>query len=352
MDEQSHHREIIFILQKEFGQKPLDVVRMSNGICNEVYLAGINGRDVIVRLHAEKRYLLGSHNHIPIFKSKGIVVPDILAEDYSKRDIPYAYQVLSKLEGKDINEVIRTLNDEQLRSIAKEIANVFRRLREVPNNGKFGVLWGDDKDLVDSWAGEVRRMTGVVLGWGRKTGVLNDELQNVLEWINKEYADYFNKIKPLTYFGDICAKNVMINEGKFSGLVDLDALAQGDHLEAIGRIKASWYGTHYGQVYSDAVMDALNLSAEQRKLVTMYALLNRVFWTCENGVQFNQNTSRKVDQARMKQDKAVVHALNAELRGAEPPSPVVAEKVAKPRGRKPKVVDPPAAPEESVTFTV
>ncbi len=313
MAEQSHHREIIFILQKEFGQKPLDVARMSNGICNEVYLARINDKDVIVRLHAEERYLLGSHNHIPIFKSKGIIVPDILVEDYSKYDIPYAYQVLSKLEGQDIHQVIHTLSDDQLRAIAKEISNVFQQLKDVPNNGKFGVLWGDDRDLVDSWAAEVRRMSDVVLGWGRKTGVLSDGLQNILEWINKEYADYFESVKPLTYFGDICAKNVMINEGKFSGLVDLDALAQGDRLEAIGRIKASWYGTHYGKVYTEAIMNEEQLGTQQRKLVTMYALLNRTYWTFENGIQFNQNTKAEVDWEKDKENKAVVQTLFNEL---------------------------------------
>jgi hypothetical protein len=47
----------------------------------------------------------------------------------------------------------------------------------------------------------------------------------------------------------------MVPEGRFSGLVDLDALAQGDYLDAIGRIKASWYGTRYGNVYTEALMD-------------------------------------------------------------------------------------------------
>ena len=50
--------------------------------------------------------MLGSHNHIPIFKSKGIRVPDILAEDYSKISIPFAYQALTKIEGRDIVDVI------------------------------------------------------------------------------------------------------------------------------------------------------------------------------------------------------------------------------------------------------
>ena len=177
------------------------------------------------------------------------------------------------------------------------------------------MLWGDDKDLVDSWSAEVARVTNVVIGWGRKSGVLDTEIEQTLNSINAEYKEYFDKVRPYTYFGDLSSKNVMIHNGRFSGLVDLDSLAQGDPLEAIGRIKASWYGTHYGQVYSDAVMDSLKLSPSQRKIVTMYAVLNRAFWTLENGVRFNQNTSGRVDKEREKTDKAAVRSLFAELKG-------------------------------------
>ena len=88
-------------------------------------------------MNTEPRYMLGSHNHIPVFRSKGISVPEILAEDYSKTLVPLAYQIVSKIEGRDIKDVIDTLSDEQLRAIGGEIANVFIQLRDVPNNGKF-----------------------------------------------------------------------------------------------------------------------------------------------------------------------------------------------------------------------
>jgi len=310
-----HDEAIAWISQKHFGIRPGRITRMGNGICNEVYAVEMDGREVIVRLKAEARYMFGSHNHIPIFRSKGISVPEILAEDYSNTLVPFAYQVLSKIEGRDIMDVIQTLSDDQFRAIAGEISNVFDQLRDVPNNGKFGVLWGDGDDLVDTWTADIARMTGVVIAWGSRTGVFDTKLEHILTRINSEYKTYFEGVPPVTYFGDICAKNVMVHNGRFAGLVDLDSLAQGDPLEAIGRIKASWYGTHYGRVYADAVMDAQELTAEQRKLVTMYALLNRTYWTCENGIQFNQNTGTTVDRVREKQDKAVVGSLFNELYG-------------------------------------
>ncbi|MFT3743143.1 MAG: ATP-binding cassette domain-containing protein [Pyrinomonadaceae bacterium] len=350
MNDIIHKEAIDRIAQKEFGAVPSSITRMTTGICNEVYSVAIGEREYIFRLKEEPRYMLGSHNNIPLFKSKGIKVPEILAEDYSKTWLPMAFQIQNKLPGRDLRDVIETLSDGELKAIGAEVANVFRQLSTVPNNGRFGVLWGDDKDLVDSWSAEVARVTRVVTNWGKQTGVLDDKLVNVLAYVNSKYKGYFDRIRPYTYFGDIAGKNVMVHEGKFSGLVDLDSLAQGDPLEAIGRIKASWYGTHYGTVYSNAVMDALGLPEPQREIVTMYALLNRAFWTLENGVQFNSNTSRTVDREREAADKRAVDALLAELTGEVPPeTPKPPRKrTVKPKDEIPQPTHEPELPVEQI----
>ena len=61
-------------------------------------------------------------------------------------------------------------------------------------------------------------------------------------------------------------------------------------------------------------MEAAGLDAGQRKLATMYALLNRVYWTCENGVQFNSNTTAQVDWAANRETRKIVRGLFEELR--------------------------------------
>ncbi len=322
MSEYTHHQAINLIAENEFGDTPGLILRMNKGICNAVYSASVCGRDLVFRLNAEPRYMLGSHDHIPLFRSKGIHVPEIVAEDLTRSKLPLAYQVQTQIPGNDIGDVIAKLNDDELHGIAAEVASVFKRLSAVPNNGKFGVMWGDDRDLVDSWSAEVGRVTNVVLDWGRKTGVLDENIENTLMWINSEFKGYFDRVRPLTYFGDISSNNVMIFEGRFAGLVDLDSLAQGDPLEAVGRIKASWYGTPYGKVYSESVMDSLGLTASQRQIVAMYALLDRAFRTLENGVKFNQSTERTVDREREAADKKAVAGLLAELKSSLQPAAI------------------------------
>lgn len=312
---ESHEQMIGRVVALHFGENPKDVERMTKGICNEVYNVKLTDKEIIARLSKEDYFLKGSSYRIPIFKKLGINVPDVLGEDYSKTEIPYSYQFLSKMEGKDIGDVIADLTDDQLREIAVEISNIIDKVRAIPATDKFGLIWSQEfTELSDTWTERMKIWVDETIERGTKTGIMDDEMRSILEGIYEEYKSYFDQVKPVSYLGDISSKNVMIDNGKFVGLVDLDGAGQGDPLEAIGRIQASWFGTHYGKVYTDAIADNQKLDSDQRKIVLMYALLNRISWTCENGIQFNQNTSSIIDRESEKKDKDIIRALYKELK--------------------------------------
>ncbi len=311
---QSHEEMIQLVIASRLGQVPKSIHRITIGISNEVYRIILENEEVIARLSSENRFLMGSHDHIPQFKALGILVPDILVEDYSKSLIPLSYQILSKIEGEDLGQVIETLSDSQLKDLAKEIANIFNKVKAIPSSEKFGVIWGGgDDEVSDTWTERMQIWIEESVQRGLSTSVIDDEVVGIAENLYKQYQAYFSSIKPTMYYGDICSKNVMIYHGIFNGLVDLDGLTQGDPLEAIGRIYLSWYGTHHGDVYSTAIMDGLGLNQEQRELVKMYALLNQISWACENGIQFNQNTKATVNKEKQRRDKALIKILASEL---------------------------------------
>jgi len=311
---QSHEQIINTLIEFHYKQLPQFIRRITIGICNEVYEVGLQNKAIIVRLSHERKYLLGSHDHIPKFKALTIRVPDILFEDYSKTLVPLVYQIQSKIEGQDLGGVIEKLTDTQLKKLAQEVAMIFKKIKTIPASNQFGVIWGGgENDLSDTWTQRMRIWVDESCERGKKTGIMDKEMFVLVENIYSEYKSYFDSVKPVTYYGDICSKNIMIKNGEFSGLVDLDGLTQGDPLEAVGRIKLSWYGTHYGEIYTNAIMNELGLSAKDRKLVLVYALINKISWTCENGIQFNQNTSTVIDYEEMKVDKKIINAITEEL---------------------------------------
>lgn len=297
-----------------FRKKPLSIERMSIGLCNEVFNVKFSNKELIVRLSQNDIYMKGSKKHIPILKKKGINVPDMLSDDYTKESTPYSFQFLSKLKGKDIGSIIESLSDEELREIAKEISRIIEIAKTIPASKECGYFYDEYSETTETWTNWIKKSIDDAIERGKKTGIMDDEMQSMLLELFSDNEKYFNQIKPITYLDDICSKNVMIDRGKFSGLVDLDCFAQGDYLESIGRMKASWPGTHYGEVYTNAVMDELKLNDEQRKTVLTYALLNRISWACENGIQFNQNTTGVVDQEVAKKDKEIIEVLYKEYK--------------------------------------
>ncbi len=313
MAESSHEHMIEKVILRHFGQKPGFIRRMKTGICNEVYLVGLGDKEVIARLKDQEKWLLGSQYYIPIFKKLGIAVTDILAEDYSKSVIPYAYQIQSKIDGQDLGDVIETLTDEQLQALAKEIVSIVNKVKTIPSSEQFGPVWGEQNDFRDTWSERMKIWIEDSEKHGRKTGVMDDAMFDLAQRLYESYASYFDSVKPVTYYGDMCSKNVMIHNGAFIGLVDLDGLTQGDFLEPIGRIKLSWYGTRHGKIYSDSVMDELELTNEQRNIVTVYSLLNAIAWACENGIKFNENTTGVVDKEKEARDKKRIQMLASEL---------------------------------------
>ena len=303
------------VITFHFTQPPTFIRRITIGICNEVYDVGLNDKEVIIRLSSCDKYLMGSHDHIPRFKHLGIKVPDILFEDYSKTLIPLSYQIQSKIKGTDLGNVIETLTDAELRLLAKEIASIFNKVKTIPSSKEYGVIWGGgDNETSASWTERMKIWIDESKERGIKTGVMNDSIALLAEKLYTEYKPYFDSVKPITYYGDICSKNVMIENGQFNGLVDLDGLTQGDPLEAVGRITLSWYGTHHGEIYANAVMDEMGLTKQEREIVFVYALLNKISWACENGIQFNQNTQPIVDQEKMKKDQEMIKTIAEELR--------------------------------------
>ncbi len=309
---ESHENLVKEVIFGHFGKYPEAIERMKVGKDNEVYGVALGDQKYIVRLN-QRESLKGSSKNIPLFQSKGIKVPEIVTEDYSKSTSPYNWQILTRLEGTDIDKVISTLSEEQLDAIAKEIAGIEKELATLPTNGMYGWVGLNDKKLKPTLAEEAEEMLATIKNRNEKTGAVKEEYIKLFVKALDKYKDYFKSTPSQFYFDDMSSKNVMIHEGKFNGLVDLDGVAYGDPLEGIGRIKASWYGTPYGDYYTKAVMDALELDEKQREIVTLWALLNRIYWQAEIGVRFNQNSSIERDQKRVESGNKVIEGLVKEL---------------------------------------
>lgn len=302
------------IIRKHLGE-PASIERLPTGICNEVYAVECDGTSYIVRMNKNVAEMRGSSLFIPKLTALNLRVPKIIADEYNTEEFGFGYQILERLPGTDLSNVIEELSPEQLLDVAKEVANIFKNLRTLPTDGTFGLVMDEHGGKFTNWKDWIEDDLQTSEQRAKDTGFIEKIIHLVAPThaIIERYTAYFTQVPSVTYYGDIAGKNVLIDDGKFSGLVDLDALAYGDWLEAVGRIRASWYGSDYGKVYTDAVMNALELNDKQREMVRVYSLHHRFVWMCENGVVFNANTSNQIDLQKAERDMEVVGRLLKEL---------------------------------------
>lgn len=297
-------------LETALGRPPDHLRRMTTGRRNEVYAAEVAGQGLILRLNSDPQPLEGSARHIPVFGALGIPVPAILAADYSKERLPMAWQLQSRLPGRDIGEVIHDLGRRQLEDLASRIAGVFERLATLPPPAWFGWTSRGYATWLDRMTDGVRE----IAERNRRTGVVGDDLVRLVRRLVDDRREIFANQPPVVHFDDLSSKNVMVEDGVFTGLVDLDDLACGDPLEAVGRIRASWWGTPNGDAYAEAVLSAMSLDAESRRRVDAYAAFNRIAWLSEQGQVSNANTTAAIDAGAVTRDKSIIADMIRRLR--------------------------------------
>ncbi|MFC1645452.1 phosphotransferase family protein [Patescibacteria group bacterium] len=298
--------QISGLVESKFQEAPVELKKITTGLCNEVYLIKLkSGEEFILRFNSDRKDIAGSSRNIPLFREYGIKVPEIVFEDYTKSEFPCYYQILSKIDGQDIGQVFFDLDEDELRSIAGELSEVTLKLRKMPTNGRFGYVGENENSTFDSWLDFILSRIREWKSRDEKTNVLGDEFLGILDDIIEKYSSYFESVESELYYDDMCSKNIMINKGKFSGIVDLDSITYGDYLEVLGTIQASYLDTESGDIYLNSMMENLDLNGKEREMVDVYTVITLISWLTEEGVEFNTNTTTEInwDEVASKKEK-------------------------------------------------
>ena len=110
------------------------------------------------------------------------------------------------------------------------------------------------------------------------------------------FKEYFNSIKPLPFLDDITTKNVLIHEGKLSGIIDLDWISFGDEVLFLGLVTMALLSMNADLDYADYLKDEMKLNEKQERALKFYVLMFCVIFMSEKGMCFNQDEPVKVSE--------------------------------------------------------
>jgi aminoglycoside phosphotransferase (APT) family kinase protein len=227
--------EVSALLEGLFGATPADIEKMSFGDISVTFGASVGGETLIVRTHQDPQTFSGTQRTLDALRALGIPVPHLIAVDLSCRNVRFAYMITERLPGRDLRFEIRSMTPSQLSALAEQIMDFERRAGTLGSPGRYGYApvgaVPPHSTWLDAMASDARISSRLPL-----------ELQPLLTAIERaieRHGDYIRGVRPVCFLDDLTTKNVIVHQGKLSGVVDFDCVCYGDPLWHVALTKAA-----------------------------------------------------------------------------------------------------------------
>ena len=278
-----------------FHAKPTNIIRNTVGLAGYVYTVVFNDTKYVIKISDDKNLIIGSTYWLNKVKDLDIPTPCVIAENLV--NAPY-YFVMSFIPGKDLGLVYSSLLKSEKKIIAKKIIGFQKEIKKLPMAKGFGSLnsYEDSENICSSWEesllNDINRAEEAIIN----NGIFSVEYVLKLKKIVPYFKEYFNSIKPVPFLDDITTKNVLIHEGKLSGIIDLDWISFGDEVLFLGLVTMALLSMKADIDYADYLKDEMNLNEMQERALKFYVLMFCVIFMSEKGMCFNQTEPMKVSE--------------------------------------------------------
>ena len=278
-----------------FNGKPTEIIRNTVGLAGYVYTVVFNDTKYVIKISDDKNLIIGSTYWLNKVKNLDIPTPCVIAENLV--NAPY-YFVMSFIPGKDLGLVYSSLLKSEKKIIAKKIIGFQKEIKKLPMAKGFGSLnsYEDSENICSSWEesllNDINRAEEAIIN----NGIFSVEYVMKLKQIMPNFREYFSSVKPEPFLDDITTKNVLIHEGKLSGIIDLDWISFGDEVLFLGLVTMALLSMKADIDYADYLKDEMNLNDMQERALKFYVLMFCVIFMSEKGMCFNQTEPMKVSE--------------------------------------------------------
>ncbi len=266
------------ICLEHFHDLPEQLIRCNVGQGNYVYHLVCQGVDYILRFNREQRSYAATAGWLWKLDRLKLPVPRVMV---LSRYEEFNYMILTYLEGRDIGEVYPQLSTSEKKEIARELTAIQNRVATLSCD-----LAGEDW----SWNAFIKDMLDRAEGRIRQTGYFDPEKVQRLRWAAKNLDDYFSAVDPVPYLDDISSKNLLIHEGRLSGIIDVDEMGFGDPLTYIALTKMALLNEGWDTDYTDFLLEERKPTLLEQRAFLFYTLLYCVDFMGERGMTFLDKT--------------------------------------------------------------
>lgn len=259
-----------------FSKEPRKVERCGVGTGNYVYVVDCAGEKYVFRCSKDNDYG-ETAGWLERLAALDIPVPKVAGRGSFSG---YAYLILSYIEGRDIGLVYRELSDRQKREIAGQVVEIQEKAAKMETGA--GPDW--------KWTDFIEEMLERAGGRIAANGWFDVEKADRLRGEMGRFSTYFAGIGPTAYLDDITTKNLLVHNGRLSGIIDIDWIGMGDRLTQPALTCMALLNMECDTDYARYILEGMRPSEIQKKAFVFYMLMYCVDFMGERGTQFMDKT--------------------------------------------------------------
>ncbi len=263
------------------GERPLRLERqVFTHSGNAVYRARMAGdRSLAVRVSPQAQTFLHTGSNLSMLRGLGLPVQTVLAQGATPAGGDFV--VLDWLPGRDLFYVFGSLDVGQTERIAETVVAFQRRVAQrlpVAADGGFGWTAIGARAPHARWTeifGEPAPAAIHVATLARTDATALERFRARLGLVRASLEDYFDTLRPVCFLDDLTIKNVLVDGGELSGLIDFDTVCYGDPLLVLGATLAhidTEVGERGGR-YAEALLRCWAPQGERMRATGFYASL-------------------------------------------------------------------------------
>jgi aminoglycoside phosphotransferase (APT) family kinase protein len=305
------------ILTELMGAEVQWLERFPTGLAHYVYDALLaDGRRLVARLTRPEQAgdFAGAVYWYHRLKPLGVPLPDLLHFDVSGGRHGFPAMIMERLPGADLGQVYASLSRSQLRFLAGWVVDLQRCVAELPPGPGFGYASSyGDPSLKAGWRAVLDENLERSRQRIQAAGVVDPEAVDRVQALLDSFDPYVSSVEPTCFLHDTTTKNVIIDHGAPTGIVDVDTICLGDPLFTPALTHMALLSRNYDTYYIDAWLSALNLTARQRAATTLYTAIHCAAFLSELGQPFNSDHAPDVDPGYRRHLLATLDRLLAEI---------------------------------------
>ena len=187
-----------------------------------------DGRCVALRTSAQSRTFAFTQSNLLCLRSLGLPVPSVLAGGLLSGG--GSYVILSWIAGSDFVQEVDRMTRPELSRLARQWVQFQRQVMQLPPSTGFGWAPIGHRAPLEQWT--------QVFGPGGPAASDDDSclgrLRCRLRHVRAGLEPYFRTVRPLCFLDDLTLKNILVDRGALSGIIDVDFVCYGDPLLVLG----------------------------------------------------------------------------------------------------------------------